>query len=453
MDLFISVLITVILFRIAWKVWKSYQRHYLIHRAVSHEIRQIEKKLKFWEGERERQYELLKTVYNTVLFDLYPKVKISHRKLEKLIHKEINRIVKQPIRLTLFHIYQLLKATLVVILLFSSFFAVEQTIRDFKSFATGTLMNSYKGTLDSEVARKINGVNPKEKEGSAVQSSGTSLKETADDNTQKEVKEPEEPKEQVNSIYQLLPMNLYPDQVSSTEELGEAMAYHMEQLDESFTIQFVGDAATFNQATTDVWEWLDQNQALWISFYEDASLQYIDYGTHFELEVSISYAVTTDELNELYQSVDEILLDMPSGLSDYEKVKYVNDYIVNHTVYELDSDESPYTPYSILLNGEGVCNGYTLATWLLLYALKIENLYVSGNVGEELHAWNLVKLEGEWYHLDTTWNDPVYTGVFKWLGEPTYDYFLISDKKMKKDHEWDYELYPQTALKSYPFTE
>lgn len=83
----------------------------------------------------------------------------------------------------------------------------------------------------------------------------------------------------------------------------------------------------------------------------------------------------------------------------------------------------------------------------------MENLYVSGNVGEELHAWNLVKLDGEWYHLDTTWNDPIYTGIFKWLGEQTYDYFLISDKKMKKDHEWDYELYPQTALKSYPFTE
>lgn len=152
-------------------------------------------------------------------------------------------------------------------------------------------------------------------------------------------------------------MNLYPDQVSSTEELAEAMAYHMEQLDESFTIQFVGDAATFNQATTDVWKWLDQNQALWISFYEDASLQYIDYGTHFDLEVSISYTVTTDELNELYQSVDDILLDMPSGLTDYEKVKYVNDYIVNNTIYELDSEESPYTPYSILLNGEGVCSG------------------------------------------------------------------------------------------------
>lgn len=114
---------------------------------------------------------------------------------------------------------------LVVILIFSSFFVVEQTIRDFKSFATGTLMNSYKGTLDGEVAREINGVNPKEKEESAVQYSETSLKETADDNTQKEVKEPEE---QVNSIYQSLPMNLYPDQVSSTEELDEAMAYHME---------------------------------------------------------------------------------------------------------------------------------------------------------------------------------------------------------------------------------
>lgn len=448
MDLFIAILVVVVTSRITWGLWKSYRNHRIVSRTLTREIRLIEKKLKFWEGEPDREFQLLKPIYATALFELYPKLKIKRSALEQLINDEINRIVKYPIRARFYQLLQLLKAILMVVMLFISVTGIERVITEFKNFSVQELTQSFKGTLDEDEIHEIVGGAPKVKEKQEEKESPDSKpKETAP--KEKETTKIKETNVQAASIHYLLPMNTYPTQVSTTEELGAAMAYHMEQLDESFTVQYTGDAGSFDQATDDVWEWLGQHQAFWMSFYEDGFLQYVDYGTHIELDVSMSYSIQPDELNAIYQSVETIIGEMPSDLTDYEKIKYVNDYIVDNTVYELESEESPYTAYSILMNGEGVCNGYTLATWLLLYALQIENLYVTGEADGGLHAWNLVKLEDKWYHLDTTWNDPVYTGPFKWLGEPTYDYFLISDDEMKKDHEWEYSLYPVTSSESY----
>lgn len=448
MEFFMAILIVVITLRAAWGLWKSYRNHQIVNRTLKREIHLIEKKLRFWEGEPERQFQLLKPIYMTALFELYPKLKIKRSKLEQLINDEINRIVKYPIQSKFYKLLQLLKGFLIVVMLFISVTGIERVVTEFKNFSVQELTQSFKGTLDEDEIQEIVGGVPKVKEKQEENVSPDSKpKETAP--KKKETTKIKETNVQAASIHDLLPMNTYPTRVSTTEELGEAMAYHMEQLDESFTIQYTGDSKSFDQATDDVWEWLGQHQAFWMSFYEDAFLQYIDYGTYIEFDVSMSYSITPEQLNDIYKSVETIIDEMPTNLSEYEKIKYVNDYVVDNTVYELESEESPYTAYSILMNGEGVCNGYTLATWLLLYALQIENLYVTGEADGGLHAWNLVKLGDKWYHLDTTWNDPVYVGPFKWLGEPTYHYFLISDAEMRKDHKWEYSQYPVTATKNY----
>ena len=62
---------------------------------------------------------------------------------------------------------------------------------------------------------------------------------------------------------------------------------------------------------------------------------------------------------------------------------------------------------AVLKEHKGVCQGYALLALKMLRELGIETLYVVGEVNTGPHAWNLVKVDGEWYHLDTTWNDPV----------------------------------------------
>ena len=84
-------------------------------------------------------------------------------------------------------------------------------------------------------------------------------------------------------------------------------------------------------------------------------------------------------------------------------------------------------------------------------SLNIENQIVSGTAGYEPHAWNLVKLGGDWYHLDVTWDDPVPDVE----GKVRYLYFLKNDEDMAQTHTWeseisctenDYQLYVYTDV-------
>ena len=124
--------------------------------------------------------------------------------------------------------------------------------------------------------------------------------------------------------------------------------------------------------------------------------------------------------------------------------KFVTDYIVKNTKYNSDSAANAHTPYAILLTGEGVCEGYALAAYLILKEIGMDVQYVVGDAGGP-HAWNMVKVDGHWYHLDTTWNDPIPDQGSK----VRYDYFLVSDKTLLKDHEWDSDLYPTSAEDDY----
>ncbi len=86
-----------------------------------------------------------------------------------------------------------------------------------------------------------------------------------------------------------------------------------------------------------------------------------------------------------------------------------------------------------------------MTTLLLLEAAGLDTKYISGKAGDGLHAWNLVQVDDEWYHLDTTWNDPLPDRP----NEVGYDYFLVSDATMRQNHTWMTDNYPVTAIDDY----
>ncbi len=100
------------------------------------------------------------------------------------------------------------------------------------------------------------------------------------------------------------------------------------------------------------------------------------------------------------------------GMSDYEKIRYVHDYIVLNCEYEGTRDGA----YQALCNGKACCNGYARGFLRVMEAMDIPCKYTTNTE----HAWNTVYLEGEWYNLDTTWDD---------LGgdQISYEYFLKSN--------------------------
>lgn len=144
-----------------------------------------------------------------------------------------------------------------------------------------------------------------------------------------------------------------------------------------------------------------------------------------------------------------------NSMTPVEKVKAVHDYIVLHTQYDQDNYEKhtipnrSYHPEGVILYGTAVCQGYAETFDIFMYALGIKSQMEFGYAGSSSHAWNLVKLNGNWYQVDTTWDDPVMNPPISDFIQ--YKYFLIPDADMAVDHSWDKKSYPVCSGGSYNY--
>lgn len=178
--------------------------------------------------------------------------------------------------------------------------------------------------------------------------------------------------------------------------------------------------------------------------YTIASYSYDYHGTASAANVTVqlSYRETAEQTRYVDMRSAAILKSIiKAGMNDHEKVKAIHDWVVLNLKY--DTTLTKYTAYDGLYTGSTVCQGYSLLTHKLLKEAGIENKIVEGtayspdNPKGQLHAWNLVLLDGKWYHMDTTWDDPVPDRP----NEVSYTYYLRTDKQMGRDHTW---------VKSYP---
>ncbi|MEE0705184.1 MAG: transglutaminase domain-containing protein [Adlercreutzia sp.] len=117
---------------------------------------------------------------------------------------------------------------------------------------------------------------------------------------------------------------------------------------------------------------------------------------------------------EVEASVAEALSWIDDDWSDFEKAQALHDYLVRTCQYDLNvaAGETPdpaTTGEAGALSGAKtpVCHGYAMAYKLLLKRAGIDAVYVASD--EMNHAWNMVNIDGSWYHVDVTWDDPVYT--------------------------------------------
>ncbi len=124
--------------------------------------------------------------------------------------------------------------------------------------------------------------------------------------------------------------------------------------------------------------------------------------------------------------------------TDYDKVKLFHDWIIDRTEYIGNNQKYTWRIDGPIIYRKSVCEGYSRAFQYLCQSVGIECVCVSGTAGGSGHMWNMVKVNGKWYQMDVTWDDPI-----SWDGKPVlrYDYFLISDAKMYKDHRIDSDLF------------
>lgn len=123
------------------------------------------------------------------------------------------------------------------------------------------------------------------------------------------------------------------------------------------------------------------------------------------------------------------------GMSMEDKILLVHDYLAINTVYDIDAlnsgkySEDIYNIFGVFGNKMAVCQGYALAAEYLLNRHGVRCGIASSDRAN--HAWNVVRINGKWYHMDVTWDDPVRDN----LGRVTHKYLLISDQELFKKEQ------------------
>lgn len=116
--------------------------------------------------------------------------------------------------------------------------------------------------------------------------------------------------------------------------------------------------------------------------------------------------------------------------SDYERIRYIHDWIALNTTYTPYSEGNPYVYETdgCPVYGKAVCNGYSRIFCYLAQSLGYDAIYVVGDTTESVHAWNGVKLGKNWYLIDVTWDD------LDDRDSVRYQYFLKSEREIADDH-------------------
>lgn len=159
-------------------------------------------------------------------------------------------------------------------------------------------------------------------------------------------------------------------------------------------------------------------------------------GDHFEITCRYKYYVSKHQYRKVCKMAKTIAKDI-GILSDYGKIKVVHDYLIETNNYNIGSDG----PYRALYKGQSNCNGYALSFMAIMRECGIETTYETG----DNHAWNSVKLDGQWYNIDVTWDD---SGVWDKEGGTRYDYFLRGNSDWSGHHHGN-----ATAKSKYTTTE
>jgi len=163
------------------------------------------------------------------------------------------------------------------------------------------------------------------------------------------------------------------------------------------------------------------------------------------LTITVQYATTVEQEKAVDKKVASILKSLNlKGKSDYQKVKAIHNYIINQVSY--DKSLKKHTAYNALINKSVVCEGYSLAAYRLFLDAGLSSRVITGKADGGAHSWNIVKVNGKWYNIDLTWDDPITSNGKSVL---RYDYFLKNNKAFQ-DHIRDAEFKTDAFNKAYP---
>jgi len=145
------------------------------------------------------------------------------------------------------------------------------------------------------------------------------------------------------------------------------------------------------------------------------------------------------------------------GMTPFQKELAVHDWMVNNITYDTASADiyrenggsgsysryPAFNAYGAIVGKKAVCEGYAKAFQMFMDIIGVECVSVSGFAEGGAHMWNQVKLDGDWYNVDVTFDDPIVTftrldgSAYTRPHNPGYEYFNVPDDVLAKDHTWD----------------
>lgn len=167
---------------------------------------------------------------------------------------------------------------------------------------------------------------------------------------------------------------------------------------------------------------------------------YIDCGN--ESNYFIDEFSSEEQVRNAISKIEQVrndLLNNKTG-NTYNNIKMVHDYLVDNIEYDTSISKSNiYDIYGALINHVAVCEGYARSFKYILDSMQIPCVIVIGtgtnSRGEtERHAWNYVQLQGSWYAVDCTWDDPIIVGGGSISQSSKYKYFLKGRNEFYSDH-------------------
>lgn len=161
----------------------------------------------------------------------------------------------------------------------------------------------------------------------------------------------------------------------------------------------------------------------------------------YELTETANRTTIKNKIVGLNNKVSDIIAKIPVNASDVEKERIIHDYIMQNVSYDNDAASRQYVYgdtlphafdiYGAACNGKAVCEGYSKLFQYLCYCVGVKSSAVVGTSNGANHMWNVVNLDGNWYHVDVTWDDTSSSAV------PYYGYFNLTTNDIKADHTID----------------
>lgn len=169
----------------------------------------------------------------------------------------------------------------------------------------------------------------------------------------------------------------------------------------------------------------------------------IDINKNGKITVNVKKVYSNDQIEFINNYVNQFITsNINLSMSNYDKIKIFHDHIINNTKYDENDVFETYTAFNLITSGISICGGYSDLMSIYMNTLGIKNYRITS----QNHIWNLVELDGTWYHLDVTWDDPVASDGNQYL---IHNFFMISTAQLfsldKIEHNYDKTTYLEAA--------